>query len=194
VSGDARAFDSSAQPVRGFFRVNAMGRRKTISLFGTLIVAWLSFTTIGMAASDCMTSCMAGKGCGLQYESGRVESGYCSIAQSDCEVQCRHGEKSASTYGAIAFSPSSGAWGDGSKYGHRAEAERRALAECAKSARDCTVAVWFNDQCGAVAIAEAGIWAGGLGHTQAAAGNAALADCAKRGGKKCKVQEVLCSR
>jgi hypothetical protein len=66
----------------------------------------------------------------------------------------------------------------------RAEAERRALAECATQARDCTVAVWFNDNCCAVASAEGSIWAGGLGRSEAAATNDAIADCRKPGGKK----------
>jgi len=43
----------------------------------------------------------------------------------------------------------------------RAEAERPALTECAKNARDCTLAVWFNDHCCAEASADGSIWAGG---------------------------------
>lgn len=109
-------------------------------------------------------------------------------------MQCRRDQGSGASYGAIAFSPSTGAWGDAYRDGNRAEAERRALAECARNARDCTVAVWLNDQCGAVASAEAGIWAGGLGRTQAAASNDAMADCLKRGGKKCETQHAVCSR
>jgi serine/threonine-protein kinase len=88
-----------------------------------------------------------------------VQPGYCSIAKGDCEVSCRRAEESRATYGAIAFSPKTGAWGESYPYGSRAEAERRALAECAKNAPDCTVAVWFNDQCGAVASAKDGTWA-----------------------------------
>jgi hypothetical protein len=91
-------------------------------LLGASIVAWLALVTIGPAWADCMTSCMAGKGCGLQYESGRVQSGYCSIGQSHCEVQCRRDQGSGATYGAIAFSPSTGAWGDAYRHGNRAEA------------------------------------------------------------------------
>ena len=36
-------------------------------LVAASIAAWLALTTIGPAHADCMTSCMAGKGCGLQY-------------------------------------------------------------------------------------------------------------------------------
>jgi mRNA interferase RelE/StbE len=38
------------------------------------------------------------------------------------------------------------------------------------------------------------IWAGGLGGTEAAATNDAVADCRKRGGKKCEMQHAVCSR
>ena len=141
-----------------------------------------------------MTSCIAGKGCGLQSESGRVQPGYCSIAQTDCEVQCRRGEGSGVKYNAIAFSAGTSAPGDSYRYGSRAEAECCALAECATNARDCKVAVWFNDNCCAVASAEGSVWAGGLVRSEAAVTNDALADCRKRGGKKCEMQHAVCSR
>jgi len=166
-----------------------------VPLVGASIVAWLALVTIGPAWADCMTRCMAGKPpCGLQYESSRVEPGYCSLAQSDCEVWCSRLEGAGESWGAIAFSPSTGAWGDSARYGSRAVAELRALAGCAKQARDCTVAVWFTHQCGAVASGKAGIWAGGLGRTQPAASSDAIADCLKRGGKTCETQHTVCSR
>jgi serine/threonine-protein kinase len=164
-----------------------------VPLFGASIGAWLALATIGPAEADCVTSCMAGKGCGLQYESGRVQPGYCSIAQTDCEEQCRRGEGSGVKDGAIAFSAGTNARGDSYRYGSLAEAECRALAECAKNARDCTVAVWFSDNCCTVASAEGSIWAGGLGRSEAAATNDAIADCHKRGGKKRAMQHAVCS-
>jgi hypothetical protein len=75
-------------------------------------------------------------------------------------------------YGTIAMSAGTNTWGDSYRYGSRTEAERRALTECAKNARDCKVAVWFNDNCCAVGSA----------------------DCRKRGGKKCEMQHAVCSR
>jgi hypothetical protein len=97
-------------------------------------------------------------------------------------------------YGTIAMSAGTNTWGDSYRYGSRTEAERRALAECAKNARDCKVAVWFNDNCCAVGSAEGSIWAGGLGRSEAAATNDAIADCRNRGGKKCEMQHAVCSR
>lgn len=96
---------------------------KLVPLLGASIGAWLALATIGPAEADCVTSCMAGRGCGLQYESGRVQPGYCSIAQTDREGQCRRGEGPGAKYGAIAFSPSINAWGDSYRSGSRAEAD-----------------------------------------------------------------------
>jgi hypothetical protein len=45
-----------------------------------------------------------------------------------------------------------------------------------------------------VASAEGGIWAGGLGRSEAAATNDGIADCRKRGGKKCEMQHGCCAR
>ena len=164
-------------------------------LRGVLVIAaCLLVMAARPVRADCMTSCMSEKGCGLQYESSRVQPGYCSIAKGDCEVRCRRGEETSSTYGAIAFSPATGAWGDAFQFESRAEAERRALGECGRHARDCTVAVWFRDQCGAVASASDGSWAWGLGRTRAAASADAMTDCRKRGAKSCETRHAVCSR
>ena len=167
---------------------------KLVGVLGASVAAWVLLALAKPAHADCMTSCMAGKGCGLQYESSRIQPGYCSIARGDCEVQCRRDEEARATYGAIALSPSTGVWGEAYQYGGRAEAERRALGECGKRERDCVVAVWFKDQCGAVARAADGRWAFGLGPTPAAAGKDALTDCRKSGAKSCEALHAVCSR
>jgi uncharacterized protein DUF4189 len=164
-------------------------------LLGVVVAAGLLTTVASPARADCMSSCMSEKGCGLQYESSRVQPGFCSIAKSDCEVRCRRGgEEASSTYGAIAFSPATGAWGDAFGYPSRGGAEQRALGECGRRARDCTVAVWFRDQCGAIASASGGVWASGLGKTAAAASADVMTDCRKRGAKSCESRHAVCSR
>jgi uncharacterized protein DUF4189 len=163
-------------------------------LLAALVAACLVLTAPRAARADCMSACMSEKGCGLQYESSRVQPGYCSIAKSDCEVRCRRGEEASATYGAIAFSPATGAWGDAFGHPSRAGAEQRALGECGRRARDCAVAVWFKDQCGAVASAGGGIWASGLGRTRAAASADAMTDCRQRGARSCETRHAVCSR
>ena len=58
----------------------------------------------------------------------------------------------ADSYGAIAFSPSTRADGWSNSFSTRADAERRALRECSARARDCRVAIWFKNACGALAV------------------------------------------
>jgi hypothetical protein len=81
---------------------------------------------------------------------------------------------SGNSFGAVAYSPS-GTCGWASESSSRAAAESRAIQECARG--DCFVAVWFQNQCGAVARASNGQWGSGLGGSPSAAESAALANC-----------------
>jgi len=96
------------------------------------------------------------------------------------------------SYGAIAYSSESGDYGYSYGYGSRAEAEQRAKGECGKS--DCEIAAWFQNSCGALAVGEDGNWAGGNGNSARRAAEDALNDCAKDGGKNCKILYSRCSR
>jgi Domain of unknown function (DUF4189) len=98
----------------------------------------------------------------------------------------------ATTYGAIAYSPDSGKIGYSEKYANRAQAENRAKQECGKN--DCQIAAWYYSSCGALATNDDGTWGGAQGADEQRAGKAALARCAKEGGKNCKVIASYCSR
>lgn len=62
----------------------------------------------------------------------------------------------ADLYGAIAYSPTSKAYGWAKDYGSQIEAENAAMNECYKRAGDCRVAVWFVNACGAVSAGPEG--------------------------------------
>ena len=78
--------------------------------------AWLSavfllvLAVAAPARADCMSRCLAPSGCALDYESSRVIP-RCSIPQIECEAKCRDGSESGSSFGAIAYSQSTGAVG-----------------------------------------------------------------------------------
>lgn len=59
-------------------------------------------------------------------------------------------------YGAIAYSPSSKAYGWAKDFNSQIEAENAAMNECYKRAGDCRIAVWFVNACGAVAAGPEG--------------------------------------
>ncbi|MBS1819335.1 MAG: DUF4189 domain-containing protein [Acidobacteria bacterium] len=85
---------------------------------------------------------------------------------------------SSNTFGAIAYSPGSGACGWSNGFSSRSGAENRAIQECARG--DCFSAVWFQSQCGALARASGNQWGWGLGGSQSVAESAALAMCSAR--------------
>lgn len=63
---------------------------------------------------------------------------------------------SAQNFGAIGFSPSSGALGWGFDYPTRQGAEDAAMQNCRKYAPDCKIAVSFENGCAAIAMGDTG--------------------------------------
>jgi hypothetical protein len=63
-------------------------------------------------------------------------------------------------FGAIAYSPSSGAHGWSYDYPSRAVAEEVALTNCRQHAGDCVVPIWFRNACGALAVGSSGYGSG----------------------------------
>lgn len=79
----------------------------------------------------------------------------------------------ADTYGAIAYSESTGKWGYSFDQSSRDAAEQRALGEC--GARDATVPVWVKNGWAALAKNSRGEWATGWsGNSRAEAEQIAL--------------------
>ena len=94
-------------------------------------------------------------------------------------------------FGAIAYSPHSGAHGWAKDHPSRAAAERAALAACRKHAKDCRNVLWFKNGCGALAVsAKAYGW--GWGSTQALADGEAIKACSKHA-TGCKVTSQACT-
>lgn len=101
------------------------------------------------------------------------------------------GAASAQNYGAIAYSPSTGAWGRSWDYRTRRTAERRAMRHCRRRARDCRV-LWFRNACGAVAVGRNGGWGSAWGRTKNAAFRNARAQCRRYDGG-CRVRVWQCT-
>ncbi|WP_237358354.1 MULTISPECIES: DUF4189 domain-containing protein [unclassified Rhizobium] len=67
----------------------------------------------------------------------------------------------ADTYGAVAYSPSSGTTGWPHAYGNRGAAETVARRNCDDSANDCRITIWFRNGCGVAAVGYRGGWGSG---------------------------------
>jgi len=148
----------------------------------------LALAVAAPAHADCMSRCLAPYGCALDYESSRVGP-RCSIPQIECEAKCRDGGESGPSFGAIAYSRSTGAVGWSYSFGLERAANAPALGNCAR--RDCEVIVTFHDTCAAIAVGGgvvAWAWAG----SQSRAEDDAKAECVKLGGKSCRVEAWAC--
>jgi len=98
----------------------------------------------------------------------------------------------AQSYGAIAYSPSTGAHGYSFRYRSQAGAQQRALRECNARSRGCRVAIWYRNACGAVAVAPNGSWGSGWGNSKQRANFEALKVCG-RYSRGCSVRVNACS-
>ena len=105
---------------------------------------------------------------------------------------CTTKSQPSQSYGAIAYSASSGAYGYSEKYANRTQAESRAKQECGKS--DCEIAAWYFNSCGALAADDDGHWGGAQGGNEEGARRAASARCEKEGGRNCRVIATQCSQ
>jgi hypothetical protein len=125
----------------------------------------------------------------------RYDQGECAeYAQRCTSPSGPSGPSSRRSYGAIAYDRAHGASGYSDSYGSRSKAESAAMSECAKYAKDCDVAVWFENKCGAVAADSNPTEYWGLGDTDRAARAAALNECVKDGRKGCKIFQSHCSK
>jgi len=103
------------------------------------------------------------------------------------------GVQSASAgYGAIAYSPSSGAWGYSYNYGSRGAAEGRALRECRVRGSGCRSIVWFRNACGALASGNGNAYGWAWNTSRATARRRALRECRART-SGCRIRVDVCS-
>ena len=102
------------------------------------------------------------------------------------------GEAAAqNNYGAIAYSPSTGAHGWSYDYASRSAAESVALGNCRQHASDCVVPIWFRNACGALAVGSNG-YGSGWGTSRSLAESYALQSCRKFTGG-CYIKRWACT-
>jgi Domain of unknown function (DUF4189) len=143
------------------------------------------------AAADCMSSCQ-----GEYYAcSNAYDSRDCSTRRSICQQRCIMGNERQ--FGAIAFSPSTGAYGYSFEYRTRNQAEKRAIAECKarNGGDDCATEIWFYDNCGALAVGAGATRSAAYSADKAAASRRALEACnGRNGGAACEIKATVCSK
>jgi serine/threonine-protein kinase len=135
------------------------------------------FASVAASAQFCSTTC------------SRYEEGECVEHTKTCTNPSAPSE----SYGAIAYSRTSGSYGTSYKWSSRAKAESVAMQNCAKYAKDCEATVWFNHKCGAVSADPGPTAFWGLGNTIGQARAVAQQECMKGGRKGCTVEVSACS-
>lgn len=101
-------------------------------------------------------------------------------------------EARADYYGAIAYSPRSGAVGWSYDHPSRRRAERVAMGNCRGYAGDCRVVTYFVNACGAVARGSNGAWGADWGDDRYSAESNALEACYNHG-DNCRVVRWACT-
>lgn len=105
---------------------------------------------------------------------------FCATAQAD-------------SFGAIAFSPDTGASSHSTGRSSRGNAQEWALYYCGEYADDCRIAINFRNACGAVARGSNGGWGSNWGYNRAGAENNAISAC-RQHDRGCRVVRWACSK
>lgn len=97
------------------------------------------------------------------------------------------------TYGAIALSTKTGAWGTSYNYDTESGARNRATSECRKHADDCRVFRTFQNVCAALASDGSGNFGWAWGYTNNERRRRAIQQCRDQGGQDCKIETTFCT-
>lgn len=95
-------------------------------------------------------------------------------------------------FGSIAYDAKTRKHADAFDFTTQQAAEQAALAECRKLSNDCSVAIWFRNACGALAIGHGG-WGAHWGTDQEQAEGRALQKCYEFT-TECKVERRVCTK
>ncbi|MEM7226221.1 MAG: DUF4189 domain-containing protein [Pseudomonadota bacterium] len=155
-----------------------------------LCTAFLVLGPSSQAVADCMSACQSSYNSCVYGFNERD----CATSRSICQNRCI---MSATSFGAIAYSPSTGGYGYATEYRSRARAEHIALGECAaySDGADCQVLVWFRNHCGALAASDDGAYGSAYAAALDAARHQALDYCqAETDGGDCEILVAVCSK
>lgn len=116
-------------------------------------------------------------------------SSMCVDLRAKCQARCA-GKKS---WGCIAYSKTDKAFGWVSGLNDRDEARKEAMQKCVQNGgKSCQVWVYYENECGAVAI-DGSITTWGTSYLRKDAQAGALRECQKAGGRNCTIQVWACS-
>lgn len=164
--------------------------RRTLSLWKSIpffVLLWCPKP----AFADCASYCQGDYWACIESS----DSSTCLTQQQICVQRCVSTGEGADSYGAIAYSPSTDAYGY--SYGHvsRAQAEDDAMSECrhAGGDSDCEITIWFRNACGSLATDGKGSYGTDWAETKADAEAKAMAYCHQYARDPCAIRQSVCS-
>ncbi len=92
-------------------------------------------------------------------------------------------------YGAISYSPSTGAYGYSYDYNSKSSARHAARKQCGY--RNCKNSLWFRNACGALAVGSSG-YGTSWGNSRSSAKRKALRSCRKYS-RNCTIRKSVCT-
>jgi len=146
-----------------------------------------------------VTSLPAGSGSGCLYQCETSlcadfgnHSQYCVDIRAKCQAHCSQ-PNAYQAWGAIAYSKKDKAYGSGYNFDTKAEATKTALNNCSKHGVNCVVWIYFNKECGAIAV-DGSFTGWGTANARYYANERAIKECTAAGGRNCQVLDSVCSQ
>ncbi len=96
-------------------------------------------------------------------------------------------------HGSLAISENTDAFGYSYNYATPADAQSRAMAECAKHAQDCKIYANFENTCVTVARSANGAFGWSWGYSRDERSSRAISECTKQGGTNCALATNFCT-
>lgn len=120
------------------------------------------------------------------------QTGYCQQVRARCQAHCSQ-PNAYQAWGAIAYSKKDKAYGSSWNQDTKAEATKMAMDNCIKHGSNCVLWIYFNKECGAIAVD--GNFAGwGTANARYYAKQRAIEECTSNGGRSCYVLDSVCSQ
>lgn len=145
----------------------------------------------GPAAADCASYCEGG----YQACTESSDASTCGTQYQICIQQCISTGAGADSFGAIAYSPSTDAYGYSYGQTSQGQAEDYAMSECRRAGGSggCEIAIWFKNACGALAADGKGAYGTDWAETKAEAESKAIDYCRRYTSETCEIRRTVCS-
>ena len=155
--------------------------------------------TLVLASTLLVTSLPAGSASGCLYTCETSlcadfsnHSSFCEETRARCQAHCSQPD-AYQAWGAIAYSKKDRGFGSAYNFDTKDAATKQAMKNCSAHGADCVVWVYFNKQCGAIAV-DGSFTGWGTANARYYANENAVKECRSAGGRNCAILDSVCSQ